>query len=130
MTRVCAFTNLKCSSIGWPVKRAELAGDAQHHRLRVGALELDLALAEIGLDAVKCAEEIVIPEGAAEFAVGDGFEPDVFLAFDDRRDLAVFDRFELLGGDLAALALRARLFQRRGAQQAADVIGAEGGTAT
>ena len=76
-------------------KRAELAGDAQHHRLRIRALELDLALAEIGLDAVEPAKEIVIPEGAAEFAVGDGFQADVFLAFDDGRDLAVFDRLEL-----------------------------------
>ena len=38
--------------------------------LRSAALELDLALAEIGLDAVELAEEIVVPEGAAEFAVG------------------------------------------------------------
>ena len=42
-------------------------------------------------------------------------------------DLAVFDRLELVGGDLAALVLAPRFFQRRGAQQAADMIGAEGG---
>jgi hypothetical protein len=34
-------------------KRAEFSGDAQHHRLRIRALELDLALAEIGFDAVE-----------------------------------------------------------------------------
>ena len=76
-------------------ERAELAGDAQHHRLRLRALELDLALAEIGLDAVERAEEIVVPERAAEFAVGDGFQPDLFLLLDDALDLAVLDRLEL-----------------------------------
>ena len=60
------------------------------------ALELDLALAEIGFDAVELAEEIVVPEGAAEFAVGDGLQADVFLLLDDGFDLAVFDRLELL----------------------------------
>ena len=49
----------------------------------LSALELDLALAEIGFDAVELAEEIVIPEGAAEFAIGDGGRPDVFLPLDD-----------------------------------------------
>ena len=108
-------------------KRAELARHAQHHRLRVRALEFDLALAEIGLDAVKLAEEIVVPEGAAEFAVGDDLQADVFLLLDDLFDFAVFDRFQGIGVDLAALALGARVFQRRGAQQAADMVGAEGG---
>src|SRR5450759_2979499 len=106
-------------------KRAERAYDTQHHRLR--ALEFDLALAEIGLDAIETPQEIVIPERAAEFAVGDGFQADVFLAFDDGRNLAVFDGLELIAGDFATLAFRARLFQRQGAQQAADVIRAEGG---
>ena len=111
-------------------KRPELAGDAQHHRLGVRALELDLAFAKIGLDAGQRAKEIVIPECAAEFSVGDGFEADVFLAFDDGRDLAVFDCYELLGGNFAALALSARLLQWRRAQQAADMIRTKGGKVT
>ena len=40
-------------------------------------------------------------------------------------DLAVFDRFERGGGDLALGVTLARLFQRGGPQQAADMIGAE-----
>src|SRR5262245_50837056 len=104
---------------------AELADDAQHHGLGLRALELDLALAEIGLDAVDPAEEVVVPEGAAKLAVGDRLEADVLLLTDDLRDLAVLDRLELLGGDLAALAPPARRFQGGGAQQAAHVIGAE-----
>src|ERR1039458_3585031 len=109
-------------------KRAERAYDTQHHRLRVWALEFDLALAEIGLDSVKRAQEIVIPERAAEFAVGDGFQADVFLAFDDGRDLAVFDGLELIAGDFTKRALGARLLERQGAQQAADMIRAKGRT--
>src|SRR5882724_905593 len=88
---------------------AELADHAQHHRLGLRALELDLALAEIGLDAVELAEEVVVPERAAKLAVGNGFEPDLLLARDDLCDLAILDRRELIGADLAALALRPRL---------------------
>ncbi len=106
-------------------ERAELAGDPQHHRLRVDALELDLALAEIGFDPGQRAQKIVIPEGAAEFAVGRGLEPDVLLPLDDLFDLAVFDLLERGGGDFAPLTFRPRFLQRRSAQQAADVVGAE-----
>jgi hypothetical protein len=105
---------------------AELANDAQHHRLGLRALKLDLALAEIGFDARKLAEKVVVPKRAAELAVGGGSQPDVLLPADDRLDLAVFDRGELGGADLAALALAARRFERGGAQQAAHVIGAKG----
>ena len=83
---------------------AELADHAQHHGLGLRSLELDLALAEIGLDAVELAEEVVVPERAAELAVGDRPEADLLLLLDDLRDLAVFDRRELVRGDLAALA--------------------------
>ena len=108
-------------------KGAELAGDAHHHRLRLRALELDLALAEIGLRAVERAEEIVIPEGAAEFAVGDALQADLFLLADHLFDFAILDRAQGRGIDLAALAFRARLLQGRRTQQAADMIGAKGG---
>jgi hypothetical protein len=77
---------------------AELSGHAQHHRLGLRALELDLALAQIGFDAVELAEEVVIPEGAAELAVGDRREADAFLLPDDVLDLAVFDRRERVAG--------------------------------
>ena len=59
--------------------------------LGCASLELDLALAKIGLDAVERAEEIVVPEGAAEFAVGDRLEADLLLLVDDLLDLAVLD---------------------------------------
>jgi hypothetical protein len=104
---------------------AERAYDAQHHGLGLRALKLDLALAQIGLDAGELAEKIVVPEGAAKFAVGDRRKSGLLLLANDRGDLAVLDRLELVGADLAALALRARVFERGRAQQAADVVGAE-----
>src|SRR6476646_2357359 len=102
----------------------ELADHAQHHGLGLRALELDLALAEIGFDAVELAEEIVVPKGAAKLAVSHGTKPRFLLLADDGLDLAVFDRLEFFGGDLAALALGARLLEDGGTQEAPDMIGA------
>ncbi len=104
---------------------AERAYHPQHHRLGLRALELDLALAQIGFDAVELAEEVVVPEGAAELAVGDRPQADVFLLPDDFFDLAVFDCLQVIRADLAALVLRPRLLKDGGPQQAADVISAE-----
>ena len=103
----------------------ELADHAQHHGLGLRTLELDLALAEIGFDAVELAEEIVVPKGAAKLAVGHGTKPRFLLLADHGLDLAVFDRLEFFGGDLAALALGARLLERGGTQEAPDMIGAK-----
>src|SRR5262249_12313273 len=61
----------------------------------------------------------------AELAVGDRLEADRLLLLDDRFDFAVRDRGKRRRIDLAAGEAGARLFQRRRAQQAADVIGAE-----
>src|SRR5262245_18049739 len=74
---------------------AELANDAQHHRLGLRAPELELPLAEIGFAAGKLAQEVVVPKRAAELAVGDRSQPDVLLLADRLLDLAVFDRREL-----------------------------------
>jgi hypothetical protein len=43
--------------------------------------------------AVKAPEEIEMPPGAAELAVGDGVKSDFLLLPDDVVDLAVFDLF-------------------------------------
>jgi hypothetical protein len=84
---------------------AELADDAQHHRLRIDALKTDLALAKIGFNTVKSAQEIVVPERAPEFTIGDRIKANVFLLCDDCRDLAVFDRFQRVGRNLAFFML-------------------------
>ena len=75
-------------------ERAELSCNAQHHRFRVDALKLDLALAEIGFHARQCSEKIVVPERATEFSVGDGTETDLFLLPDRSRDFAILDRLQ------------------------------------
>jgi hypothetical protein len=90
-------------------------------------LELELALALIRLDAIEREEEIGLPRGTAIFAVGDGLEADVLLATDELDDLLVLDRGEHVVPYLAALMLAAHLAERPGAQQTADMIGAERG---
>src|SRR5207344_887830 len=71
-----------------------------------------------------------VPEGAAEFTVGDRPKADVFLPADDCRDRAVFSFFQFGRRDLVFLAPRARFFQRRCAQETSHMIGAEGGSCT
>ena len=66
-----------------------------------------------------------MPPRAAEFAVGRELQPDLLLLLDDLLDLAVLDLLQLGGRDRALLALGARVLECRGAQKAADMIGAE-----
>ena len=104
---------------------ADLAGDLGAFVARPRGGEGDAGLHDGLLDAVEAPEEIEMPPGAAEFAVGDRLQAGIFLLLDDVLDLAVFHRFQFVCRDLALGAALARLFQRRGPQQAADVIGAE-----
>src|ERR1700686_3162114 len=106
---------------------AQLADDAQQDRprLRGPGGAFDLALARIGLDVVEPLEKIIVPGDAPVFAVGRRLEPDHLLLADDVLDLAVFDRRQFVGADFAARAFLPRFLQRRGAQQATDVVGAE-----
>ena len=48
-----------------------------------------------------------------------------FLFADDAFDLAILDLFQRLGADFAARAFLPRVFERRRAQQTADVVGAK-----
>jgi hypothetical protein len=76
-------------------------------------------------DAVEAPEEIEMPPRAAEFAVGDRLQAALLLLPYDAFDLAVLDRLQRRRVDLAFGELRAGLLQRRGALQAADVVGAK-----
>src|SRR6185436_13733996 len=86
------------------------------------ALEPDLAVAERGLDAVECLQEVGLPGGAAELAVGDRFQPDRFLFGDQLADFRVLDLCQRRGIDLAALTFRAGIAQGRRTEQAADMV--------
>ncbi len=81
---------------------AEHADDAQQHRARLRPLrvEFDLALADMGFDAVQTFKEVVAPGGTAEFPVGHRFQSDRLLLADHAFDLAIFDRLEVGGADL------------------------------
>src|SRR5580700_3851384 len=103
---------------------AELAVDLDALGLGLHAMELN-GVGGVERDAVETAEEVEVPPRTAQFAVGGEFQPDLFLLLDDLLDLAVFDRPQRVGGDLAALALGARLLDQRRSQQAADMVGAE-----
>jgi hypothetical protein len=107
------------------VRKTELPGDADALRLGLNALKLDALLDLVKLDAVEHAEEIKMPPGAPELAVGREPKADFFLLLDDPLDLAVFNGLELCPRYLAAFAFGACVLQRLRAQEAAHVIGTE-----
>ena len=107
------------------IGETDLALDPDALRLGLNALKLDAVVELVELDAIEHAEEIEMPERAAEFAVGGELQPDLLLLLDNLLDLAVLNLLQLRGSDRALLALGARVLDRRGAQQAADHVGAE-----
>ena len=50
---------------------------------------------DVGLDAAELLEEVDVEVGAAELAVGDALQADVFLELDDLGDRVVLDRAQL-----------------------------------
>src|SRR5262249_39416577 len=107
------------------VGKAELADDARALRAGLHALERDALLHHVALGAVEAPEEVEVPPGATELAIGDGLEPHLLLLLDHAFDLAVLERLERRRVDLALGVLFARLLERGRTQQAADVVGAE-----
>src|SRR4029079_11030986 len=105
------------------VGEADLADDAQALRLGLHAAELDALVAFVEIDAVEHAEEIEVPPGPPELAVGRELEADLLLLLDDLLDLTVLDGLELGCRDRALLALGPRLLERGGTQEAADMVG-------
>src|SRR5208282_1668138 len=94
-------------------------------RLGLDAVKLNALVGGVKRHAIEMPEEIEMPPGAAKLAVGGELQPDFLLLFDRVADLAVFGRAQRGIGNFVALVLGARLLQRGGPQQAADVIGAE-----
>ena len=108
---------------------ADLVDDTHHRRRQLlAAVGLDDGHRDVGLDAAQLVEEIDVEVGAAELAVGDALQADVFLEPDDLGDRVVLDGAQLPRRDLALGLPLARLEQAPGAEEAADVVGAEGGT--
>src|SRR5262245_60381381 len=65
-----------------------------------------------------------MPPRAAEFAVGDGFQSDGLLRFDNIADLPILDFAELVGADPALRPRGTRVLQGRRPQKTSDLIGA------
>src|SRR4029450_1111854 len=105
--------------------KADPAGNLDPFRARRNAMELDAGVRGVGGHPVEALEEVEMPPGAAKLAVGGELDPDLLLLLDHLLDLAILDLLQLRGADLALLALRPRGLERRGAQQAAHVIGPE-----
>ena len=109
------------------VGEVELADDADRVMPGLHARELDALVGMKQLAAGQIGEEVEMPPGAAEFAVGRELQADRGLLVHDLLDLHVLDLAQVVGGDLALLQLGARLLDARRPQQAADLVGAERG---
>ena len=90
-----------------------------------GAVEAD-GDATLGLDAGKLLQKIDVEVGPPEFAVGNALEAETFLKADDVANGRVFHLAQLRPRNLALAVSLARIEQRSGAQEAADMVGAKG----
>jgi hypothetical protein len=106
-------------------RKADTADHAYALGFGLHTVESDAFADLVKLDAVQTFEEIELIPRTAKLAVRGELQPDLLLLLDRPFDLAIFDRAQRVGRDLVALALGARLFQCRGPQQAADMVGAE-----
>jgi hypothetical protein len=79
-------------------------------------------------DPAELVDEVHVPRLAAQLAVGSGLQADLALHPDDVPDRRVLDLRKLLCRDLACGELVTGLEYLLRAQQAADVVGAEGRT--
>jgi hypothetical protein len=87
--------------------------------------EFDRDVAGLLADPVELVDEVHVPGGAAELAVGRRAEADLLLPADGLADRVVLDAAQLGGVDPPGGEVVARLQQLRRPQQAADVVGPE-----
>ncbi len=82
-------------------REVDLVGDGGEDRPRIGALEVvaggHVALHE--LEAVQLLHEIIVPEGAANLAIGHHRQADILLQLDGLADRLVLDLGQLLPAD-------------------------------
>ena len=123
--------------LGVPLQEAEviehrvIVGEielADHpHRIVPGfhAGELDARIGMIEFAAGQLGEEVEVPPGAAEFAVGGELQPDRRLLVHHLLDFHVLDLLEVVGADLALLEFGAGFLDLLRAQETADFVGAK-----
>ena len=90
--------------------KADLAVDLERVRFRRHAVKLNAAVSGVHFHAIETAEEIELPPGAAQFAVGRKLQARFLLLADRPLDFPVLDRGQSFRRDLVAVALGARLF--------------------
>ncbi len=83
----------------------------------------------VRLDAAQLGEKVQMKIFAAQLAIGDGVQTDIFLQLHHFSDGLVFGRAQLGGGNLPLHGLCVRVQQIFRAQEAADMIGAKQGFA-
>ena len=106
-------------------READPAVDAHAGRARRGTDETNAEIRMVLGDAVEPPEEIEMPPRPPQLAVRDAAQAQFLLLRDDALDLAVLDRLEPGRIERAVRIAPARVLERRGAQQAADVVGAK-----
>ena len=105
------------------VAKADLSAEDQLRALGLGTLELDRPGFGVDvLDVFQPLEEVEVPHGAAELAIGDGLKPSLLFLLDQIGDGRVFGGGQLLGRDGAGGEVGTRLLERFGAQEAADDV--------
>ena len=97
--------------------------------LGLAALELDALVALVHLDAAELCQEVEMPEGTAELAIGHRLQAIGLLLGDGVDDGGILGGAQPGGIQRAGGMRGAGLAQRHRAQQAADHVGAEGGLA-
>ena len=108
---------------GMIVREIDFAADLQSFCFRLEAVEGDgKVLCLYFVDAVEAPEEIEVPEGAAVFAVGHGFEAGFLFVGYELADALVFLFFQGSRRDLSCFKGLTRFLQFRFAQKAADNI--------
>ena len=105
------------------VAERNLPAEHQLRALGLGALELHRPRVGVNvLHVLKRLKEVEVPHGAAELAVGDGLQARLLLLFHQLGDGLVLGGGQRLARDGAGGEIGARLFQRLGAQEAADDV--------
>src|SRR5581483_2068989 len=105
--------------------KPDLASDLEPFIARGYRGKGNTAVHHMLLDTVEAPEKIEMPPGAAELAVGDRLQADLFLLFDHPLDLAILDLLQPGRRDFAPGTLLTGFLQRRRTQQAADMVSAE-----
>ena len=105
------------------VAEGDLVAEHQLSALGLGALELDRPRFGVDvLDVLQAFQEVEVPHGAAELAVGDGLQARLLLLFHQVCDGGVLGGGQLLAGDGPGGEIGARLLEGLRAQEAADDV--------